>query len=97
FSQRGWRSMRKSPFELFSYWQTRASTIGRSARAGNRFFRYARTSSRAAAVAFVGIERNAVRVVRDLEPAALEVGEAVIDVSVVEVRPAGKVLGLEPV
>jgi hypothetical protein len=38
FRQRGWRSMRKSPFELFSYWHTRASTIGRSARAGNRFF-----------------------------------------------------------
>src|ERR1700730_6702006 len=33
----GCRSIKKSPFEVFSYWHTRVSTIGEFARAGKRF------------------------------------------------------------
>jgi hypothetical protein len=35
FSNSGWRSISRSPFELFSYWQTRVSTSG-AASAGKR-------------------------------------------------------------
>ena len=36
----GWRSIRKSPLEVFSYWHTRVSTIGASRSAGKRFATY---------------------------------------------------------
>ena len=44
-----------------------------------------------------GSNGGAVLVVRDLEAAALEIREAVVDVAVVEVGPAGQVAGLEAV
>jgi hypothetical protein len=50
-----------------------------------------------AGVAFVGSKGTPWASCADLETAALEVREAVVDVAVVEVRPAGKVLRLEPV
>ena len=34
---RGAGSIKKSPFEVFSYWHTRVSTMGEFARAGKRF------------------------------------------------------------
>src|SRR6266850_5902967 len=45
FSIPGCRSIRKSPLEVFSYWQTRVSTIGESLKTGNRSATYARTLS----------------------------------------------------
>src|SRR6266581_2463877 len=41
----GWRSIRKSPFDVFSYWQTRVSRRGAVARAGKRLARNARMRS----------------------------------------------------
>src|SRR6267378_4890716 len=45
FSISGCRSIKKSPFDVFSYWQTRVSTIGASFSAGNRHATYCRISS----------------------------------------------------
>jgi len=45
FSIPGCRSIRKSPLEVFSYWQTRVSTIGASFKAGNRRSTYVRALS----------------------------------------------------
>src|ERR1700688_5256736 len=45
----GCRSIKKSPFEVFSYWHTRVSTMGAFARAGKRFATYSRTCSTDAA------------------------------------------------
>src|SRR5262249_17397920 len=45
FSNSGWRSMRKSPFEVFSYWQTRLSTSGAWASAGKRRTRKSREAA----------------------------------------------------
>ncbi len=39
FSISGCRSIKKSPFDVFSYWQTRVSMTGAFARAGKRFAR----------------------------------------------------------
>src|SRR2546429_3449474 len=44
FSISGCRSIRKSPLEVFSYWQTRVSTMGASPSEGNRRATYARTA-----------------------------------------------------
>src|SRR5262249_7209198 len=38
-SNPGWRSIRKSPFHVFSYWQTRVSTTGAPAKSGTCSFR----------------------------------------------------------
>src|SRR6516225_7363532 len=45
FSNSGCRSIRKSPLEVFSYWQTRVSTTGASFRAGKRWARKSRTAA----------------------------------------------------
>ena len=91
--QRGWKSIRKSPFELFSYWQTSAPVSGAPRSAGKRRSRKAMISSSAAsvgaAVLGVGIDLDAMRVVGELDPAPFEVGEAVEDVAAVEIGPAG--------
>ena len=42
--------MRKSPFEVFSYWQTRLSTSGAWASAGKRRTRKSREAARPAGV-----------------------------------------------
>ena len=76
FSAPGCRSIRKSPLEVFSYWQTRVSTIGASRSAGNRRATYARTSSAAASRhnprLRVGIDARSVSIERNLESARLD-------------------------
>ena len=51
------------------------------------------SGGRGAAVAAVGVDRRPVLVVGDLEAAALEVREAVVDVAGVEIGPAGQAAG----
>src|SRR5438270_1351789 len=43
----------------------------------------------------IGVDLNAMRVVRELDPAALEIGEAVEDVAAIKVCPAGHRSGQE--
>ena len=95
----GWRSIRKSPFELFSYWQTRRSVSGAPFSSGKRRSRKAMTSSSAARVGsrdwVSGSTATPCLSWANLTPRGLEVGKAVIHVAVVEVGPAGHGVGQE--
>ncbi len=79
-SHSGCRSIKKSPFEVFSYWHTRVSTIGASRKAGKRWPR-----NRACGEwiplkrrAFVYPDRCARRDVEaNLESARFQVGHAI--------------------
>ena len=78
----GCRSIRKSPFEVFSYWQTRVSTIGASRSAGNL-----RLHARESRPGLLGndarlrvrIDAFAVRIQGNFQSAALEIWHSVTE------------------
>ena len=91
-SKPGWRSMTKSPFEVFSYWQTGSPRRARPSGRGNAGPRRPapweppRSTRRSPRVGIDGVPVAHRR--RDLEAAALEVGDAVELLA--EVDPGGQ-------
>ena len=97
FGHAGWRSMMKSPLDVFSYWQTCASTSGAVPSAGNRRAKKARgRAHRVVAddpLGRVRVDRRAVPVDADLEAVRVEVGNAVEPCR--EVDPGGQAIHAE--